>query len=93
MGMDSRSAPRKIAQTICPHSFREVVSLARDIPLRFEVNQRERCRFCGKERWHVEAIEPHPSRDKEQLVRELQWPGCEIVVEDWIPRKGGEQND
>jgi hypothetical protein len=40
--MNTISAPRRIAQTICPHSFREVVSLARDIPLRFEVNQRER---------------------------------------------------
>lgn len=68
---------------LCPHWYRLVPDYGDQIMM--DVTKRERCMLCGKARIHAKVPEPHPSRDKEELKEELQRPGNEVVVEEWLP--------
>ena len=51
----------------------------------FEVVRREKCVVCGHRRVHARVPEPHPTRDKDEVVQQLQHRGCEFVVDEWLP--------
>lgn len=72
---------------LCPHWWTGTAH-AEDFEspaLMFEVVRREKCVICGKRRIYARVPEPHPTREKEELVAELQRPGWEFIVEEWLP--------
>lgn len=79
----SDGAIRRALINVCPHWWWPVPDYGHSLMM--DVTKRERCRFCGKHRIHAKVPEPHPTRDKEELVEKLQEPGHEIVVEEWLP--------
>ena len=68
---------------ICPHWYWPVPDYGHHIMM--DVTKRERCRICGKHRIHARISEPHPTRDKNEILNDLQQPGYELVVEEWLP--------
>lgn len=73
----------KLRFKLCPHWYKPVPDYG--AAMLMDVTKRERCRICGHCRVHAKVLEPHPSRDKEQLESELQHPGYELVIEEWLP--------
>lgn len=78
---------RRILQGLCPHWWTEKLN-AGDFgsgPIMFEIARREKCMVCGKRRIHARVPEPHPTREKEELVEKLQRPERELIVDEWLP--------
>lgn len=73
----------KLRYRLCPHWYWPIPDYGAD--LMCEVTRREKCRICGQHRIHARVPEPHPTRDKEEVLEELQKPGFEFVVEEWLP--------
>jgi len=69
---------------ICPHWWTETMHPDESAIMYDEVS-REKCMICGKRRVYAKVPEPHPSRDKEQLLKQLQRPTHEVVVDEWLP--------
>lgn len=78
-----QSRLRSVLQWLCPHWWWPVPDYTGHVLM--EVTKSERCRICGKFRVHAKLREPHPSRDKDEHLEELQHPGHEFIVEEWLP--------
>lgn len=81
--MREESRLRRLAYKLCPHWYWPIADVLPNVMM--EVTRRERCRFCGHERVHAKVPEPHSSRDREKVREDLQQPGYEVVVEEWLP--------
>lgn len=84
--MSSGNGLGSMLMNVCPHWYwpmPDYVSYSHSIMM--EIEEIERCRICGKRRVHAKVPEPHPTRDKEQLRDDLQEPGFELVIEEWLP--------
>jgi len=82
---ESRAGPLKtLARRACPHWWRPIPSAGGSIMM--EMEKEEVCHLCGKIRVHAKVSEPHPTRDKQDLVDELQSPPhYEFIVTEWLP--------
>lgn len=67
---------------VCPHWYAPFPNFGDSIMM--DVVKREQCRLCGKFRVHARVVEPHPTRDKAEIVEQAQEPGYELVVDEWI---------
>lgn len=81
--MSEDSTLRKLVDKLCPHWYWPGPEYPEAVT--YEVTKAERCRLCGKRRIHARVPEPHPTRDREDLLEKLQKPGNEFVVEEWLP--------
>lgn len=71
-------------KSLCPHWWTEDPHAPRDA-IMFDVISCKKCLLCGKRRIHARVPEPHPTRDKGEVVADLQRPEHEFVVEEWLP--------
>ena len=78
-----QSRVRKLLYQSCPHWYWPVPDYGDHIMM--EVTEREKCRICRKQRIHAKIPEPHPTRNKCDVLEKLQHPGHEVVVEEWLP--------
>lgn len=74
----------RILQRLCPHWWTEDPHGVHQ-PIMFKVDSWQKCMICGKRRVYARVPEPHPTRDKEDLIEDLQQPGCEFVIKEWLP--------
>ena len=74
----------RILQRVCPHWWTE-----KHYPgpgrVMYDVKKHEKCVICGKHRVYAKVPEPHPTRDKDDVVDDLQAPGHEFIVDEWVP--------
>lgn len=75
---------RRYVQRLCPHSYRKTTPFHMD-GVMMEITGQYKCRLCGKMRTHVRIPEPHPTREKAATLDNLQDPGREVVVDEWLP--------
>jgi len=73
----------KLRYTLCPHWYKTPPNTHDAVMM--DVVKRKQCRICGKHRIHAKVPKPHPSRNKQSLLRDLQQPGFELVVDEWLP--------
>lgn len=83
MSERAQSRTQRVLSRVCPHWYWPIPNYGNTIMM--EVTKRERCRICGKHRIHARVPEPHPTRDKQALLEEINRPGHELVVEEWVP--------
>lgn len=80
----SKAGPlKKLLYRACPHWYWAVPNYGMDFMM--DVESIERCKLCGKFKVHARVPEPHPGKDKGELVDAMNYPGYELIVDEWLP--------